>query len=638
MLRHTTLSRLTPLLALLAVTSAMSRAPESIGPNDNRHAGGSLSGKVFSIKLEAREGLWRPEGENGRAIPVAAFAEEQGKLTNPGPLIRVAVGTEVRATIHNTLGKPLIVSGFGKTRGMSDSVIVKPNERANVSFTATTPGTYYYVGRRGVGPFGLRPEGDFELNGAIVVDPPNTTTPDRVFVISWWFTLDSTSKTGLGRATMAINGLSWPHTEHIDLVQGDSARWRVINLTETDHPMHLHGFYFRLTSKGNGVTDSLFRVADQRMAVTQVVNPFETISLAWLPSRPGNWIFHCHYASHLSQDASLDTDKGVFDASMLSHHMSDRPHQMFGLVLGLSVAPRGPQATAPANPRPIRLTIREKANVYGTYPGFSFVMGGTPDDANPSAMPVPGPALVLQRNQPVAITIVNRGKERAAVHWHGIELDSYPDGVPDWSGSSGHILPSVAPGDSITVRFTPPRAGTFMYHSHFDEATQIAGGLYGPIIVLDSGQKFNAETDRVLMFGIAGPTTNVAAGPFSHYLMNGQKQPGPMTLKAGMRYRFRIINISDDIPLFVSLNAGNAPAQWRAVAKDGATLPTGQATTRVAALMSDPGEIYDFEFTPPKSGEMSFKFGPPPPPPGSPPAPPGPSPLPPTITVPVHVR
>jgi len=39
-------------------------------------------------------------------------------------------------------------------------------------------------------------------------------------------------------------------------------------------------------------------------------------------------------------------------------------------------------------------------------------------------------------------------------------LESYPDGVPGWSGSDNRILPSVGTGDSITVRFTPPRAGT----------------------------------------------------------------------------------------------------------------------------------------------------------------------------------
>jgi FtsP/CotA-like multicopper oxidase with cupredoxin domain len=373
------------------------------------------------------------------------------------------------------------------------------------------------------------------------------------------------------------------------------------------------------------------------MEVTHVVNPFQTISLAWVPTRAGNWIFHCHYATHLSADVELDTEKGDLDPSMLSHHMSDRPHQMFGLVLGLSVAPRGPQPQPPANARPIRLTIRETPNVYGKQAGFSFVMGGTPDDANPAAMPVPGPMLLLQRGQPVAVTLVNRAKERAAVHWHGIELESYPDGVPDWSGSKGHILPSVAPGDSITVRFTPPRAGTFMYHSHFNEATQITSGLYGPIVVLDSGQKFDAETDRVLVFGAAGHATNVIVGPFPNFLMNGKAQPEAMNLKAGTRYRFRIINITDDGPLVLSLNAGGKPVPWRAIAKDGATLPAGQATTRPAMLQSDPGEIFDFEFTP-TAGELALKFGPPPPPPGSPPPPPGVPPPPPTITVPVHVR
>ena len=76
------------------------------------------------------------------------------------------------------------------------------------------------------------------------------TANDRVFVLSWWFTLDPTSPTGVGRGTMTINGLSWPHTERIDLTQGDSVRWRVINMTEIDHPMHLHGFYFRVTLEG----------------------------------------------------------------------------------------------------------------------------------------------------------------------------------------------------------------------------------------------------------------------------------------------------------------------------------------------------------------------------------------------------
>ena len=627
-----------PMLGLLLAGMSAPRAPESISPNDNRHSAGTLANGVLTIKLEARAGVWRPEGENSRAIEVAAWAEEGKALSTPGPVIRVPVGTEVRATVHNTFDRPLSVYGLGKTRGMSDSVVVAPNSTRSVQFKATTPGTYYYTGKRGDGPFGLRPSDDSQLNGVIVVDPPNARTYDRVFVISWWFTLDSTSETGLGRATMAINGLSWPHTERIDVVQGDSVHWRVINLTEADHPMHLHGFYFRLESQGNGVRDSAFNANSQLLEVTQVITPFQTMSLSWKPTQPGNWIYHCHYADHLSQKVELDSDKGVLDESMLSHHMSDRPHQMFGLVLGIHVTPHGTAVHSTGNPRAIRLTMREKPNAYGKHPGYAFVMDGTPEAANPDAMPVPAPTLILEKGKPVAITIVNRAHDRAAVHWHGIELESYPDGVPGWSGSDNRILPSVGPGDSITVRFTPPRAGTFMYHSHFNEAEQISSGLYGPIIVVEPGQQFDPETNRVLIFGAAGPATNVVVGPFPNFLMNGQAQPGPMSMKAGTTYRFRLINISDNMPLAVSLNAADKPVVWRAVAKDGATLPASLATSRPAMLIFDPGEIYDFEYTPRSAGELALRFGPIPPPPGSPPPPPGVPAPPATINVAVHVK
>ena len=41
-------------------------------------------------------------------------------------------------------------------------------------------------------------------------------------------------------------------------------------------------------------------------------------------------------------------------------------------------------------------------------------------------------------------------------------------------------------------------------------------------------------------------------------------------------YRFRLINLADGGPVFVSLAAGKQPVTWRAVAKDGAALPASQ--------------------------------------------------------------
>jgi hypothetical protein len=111
-----------------------------------------------------------------------------------------------------------------------------------------------------------------------------------------------------------------------------------------------------------------------------------------------------------------------------------------------------------------------------------------------------------------------------------------------------------------------------------------------------------------------------------------------MNLKVGTRYRFRLFNLAGDTPLIVSLSSGDTPITWRAVAKDGYPLPQSQAIARGAVLRFDPGEIYDFEYTPSVAGELALKFGPeppvgPPPPPGLPFQPP-----PPTITVAIHVR
>ena len=619
-------------------------AVETIAPNDNRHTAGTLGNGVLTVALEAREGAWHPEGDSGRALAVAAFAEEGKPLSTPGPLIRVPVGTTVRATIRNRLDRPIVVLGFGKTRGMSDSVTVAANAVAPMTFTPTAPGTYYYVARRGVDMFGGRAPDDAQLHGVIIVDPPGVK-PDpaeRTMAISWSCVIDPASRSGLDRCTMTINGQSWPHTERMHYTQGDSVHWRVVNFTEIDHPMHLHGFYFRVDAKSDGVIDTLYAADRRRMAVTEVIAPYQTMALAWKAERAGNWIFHCHYAIHLSDLVELDTEKGSFDSTMVGHHASDRPHQMYGLVMGMSIAPRGPQPTNTTPARAIRILQREKPNVYGDQPGMSFVLDGSPEASSPDALQIPAPTLVLERGKPVAVTIVNQSNDHAAVHWHGIELESYPDGVPGWSGSGSNILPSIAPHDSLTVRWTPPRAGSFMYHSHFREAHQMGSGLYGPIIVVEPGQKFDPETDRVLFFGTAGTGRNVVFGPFPSFLMNGKAQPEAMNLKAGTRYRFRLFNLAGDAPLMVSMNAGDKPIQWKAVAKDGYPLPPSQAIDKAAVLVFDPGEIYDFEITPQAAGEMTLRFGlppspPPPPPPAGAPALPF-TPPPPTITVPIHVR
>src|SRR5205814_1582080 len=154
---------------------------------------------------------------------------------------------------------------------------------------------------------------------------------ERIFMITWFSTLDSLSPSGTGRTTMTINGLSWPHTERVAMQQGDTVRWRVINLTEIPHPMHLHGFYFRVDAKGDGVVETSYASDQRRLAVTEVMETMQTMTMTWAPTRPGNWVWHCHFGFHISPEVSLDAHgshdphASHVDETMLAAHQSDRP-------------------------------------------------------------------------------------------------------------------------------------------------------------------------------------------------------------------------------------------------------------------------------------------------------------------------
>ena len=194
------------------------------------------------------------------------------------------------------------------------------------------------------------------------------------------------------------------------------------------------------------------------------------------------------------------------------------------------------------------------------------------------------------------------------MHWHGIELESFPDGVPGWSGSPGRIMPPIAPGDSFVAEFVPPRAGTFIYHTHANEQLQMGSGLYGALLVVDRDHPFDPGTDRVILVGGAGPADSLPQFEFqSPGLVNGSPAPEPMELAAGRTYRLRLININPDWRVIFSLMSDSTFATWRPVAKDGADLPASQRGPRPAYLLTGPGETADFEFTPAAPGDLRLE-------------------------------
>jgi FtsP/CotA-like multicopper oxidase with cupredoxin domain len=592
-----------PALGLVEHTTASrsGAGPERIVANRNRTPAGHFRNGVLTLHLELRTGFFRPQADDGPGIVVQAFGEAGRPLQIPGPLIRVREGTVINATIRNTLpDSTLVLHGFDTRPGSPDDTVqVAPGTTRSLRFMVGTAGTYFYWGTT----TGKRMEDDrwidSQLAGALIIDRAGEPRhEDRVFVIGLWLKAADSSSGESGRELMVINGKSWPQTERLEYTVGDTVRWRWVNPSASSHPMHLHGFYYEVDSRGSWAEDTIYQPAERRRVVTELLWPGGTISARWVPERPGNWLFHCHFALHMSTELFLAPHP---TASGTHADPAHAVHGMAGLVLGMHIKPaRGSHAVAEskAEPRLLRLLVqrapagRDSAHLMGY-----VLQEGSAEPASDSVV-IPGPTLVLERGQPVSINIVNRLPEATAVHWHGIELESYPDGVPGWSGMPERILQPIATGDSFAARFTPPRAGTFIYHSHSNELNQIFGGLYGPLVVVEPGERFDTATNRLVVVG------GYARHDSAFGVVNGRLDPAPIELRPSRTYRFRLINIGDARTFFSLRRPDSSAVAWRAVAKDGADLPPSQAVTRTERFVTGPGETADFEFTPAEQGDV----------------------------------
>jgi hypothetical protein len=79
-------------------------------------------------------------------------------------------------------------------------------------------------------------------------------------------------------------------------------------------------------------------------------------------------------------------------------------------------------------------------------------------------------------------------------------------------------------------------------------------------------------------------------------LLNGSVSPPPLERRRQGTQRVRVINISPENNVIVTLSADSMPMRWRAIAKDGFDLPTAQRRMLPARVQVFPGETYDFEF------------------------------------------
>lgn len=565
--------------------------------HENTRPSGARNGTTLALNLDIVTAAWKPEGDNDPEVPIFAFAERGGSAMVPGPLIRVPRGTELHVTLRNLGDSTFTITGLrpGSPAG-SDTITLGPKAAREVRFRLDNVGTFLYFAAFAGTEFDERLWLDSQLNGVIVVEPPGRATmPDHIFVLSEWFHPYDDGRPF--EVVSVINGKGWPHTQRLDLDQGDSTRFRIVNAIPLHHPMHLHGFFYRLESHGIEGRDTPVPLAQQALSNTDLVKPGSVTTLSFVPNTPGNWLLHCHFAFHVDETVTLSGSPADSAAMHGPAHAGPREHGMRGLVVGIRVRP-SPSYVAPslANARTMRLFVQKEPNRLVTgAPAIGFALQRGDSVPPREKVSLPGPVLELRRGQPVRIVVKNNLAEPTSIHWHGLEIESFPDGVPHWSGIGDRIFKEIAPNDSFVAAFIPPRSGTYPYHSHLDDRHQISSGMYGALLVTDAPR--DTLHDHVIIAGGGGPEVEKKIeSPYA--LVNGRRTPAPLHLTVGETHRLRIVAIHPDWRVAFSLRTDSTVLRWRAIAKDGADLPPALATERPAYIEMGPGETADFEVTP----------------------------------------
>lgn len=176
----------------------------------------------------------------------------------------------------------------------------------------------------------------------------------------------------------------------------------------------------------------------------------------------------------------------------------------------------------------------ERAAPWTLRPGLT-VMANTYDGV------VPGPALVVNQGDTLVIDYTNDGAMPDSIHMHGVhDIPVAMDGV------GGISQPLVPQGGHFLYRFVANQPGTFIYHSHDDEA-MLDSGLYGAIIVQPSDPR-PVERGLAHDFLEVISSWQIQSASENHFTLNGKEYPATHALevRAGERFRIRWINISGE--------------------------------------------------------------------------------------------
>ncbi|KPM49644.1 multicopper oxidase domain-containing protein [Jiulongibacter sediminis] len=251
---------------------------------------------------------------------------------------------------------------------------------------------------------------------------------------------------------------------------------------------------------------------------------------------------------------------------------------------------------------------------------------------------VPGPTLEFTEGDLAVITVFNKMDVETSVHWHGLILPNFYDGVPYLT------TPPIKPHSSFEYRIPLNQSGTYWYHSH--TMLQEQKGVYGSIVIKEKEPSLVYDRDivfllsdwtgersehvlknlkrgnewyqvkkktavplnRVIGRGALGAQlkfwrdrmegADIADIYYPAFLTNGQRIDSHPNLTPGEKVRLRMINASASTYFWVDFGGGNP----RIVSSDGVDVQPVHKNRFLFAI----AETYDIILTVPEEGTLEI--------------------------------
>lgn len=214
-------------------------------------------------------------------------------------------------------------------------------------------------------------------------------------------------------------------------------------------------------------------------------------------------------------------------------------------------------------------------------------------------------AIEAVEGERIRIYVTNKLPVSTSVHWHGLYLPCGMDGV------GGLTQPYIKPGQTVKYEWTLRQYGTFMFHAHHDEMTQMGMGLIGMFIVhpRNPSPEYAVDRDFSLMIsewaieaGTARPNTLVM-NDFNILTINGKVFPStaPLVCKTGDKVRLRLGNLGamDHHPMHIH------GYHFRITATDGENIPLSAQWPETTVLVAV-GQTRTIEFIADAPGDWAF--------------------------------